>query len=371
MNKPAERPLQTVLSETSQEELPGIGPRLIAVVGVGNAGNVTINHLKDSHTTGIKYIAIDTDIHRLEATHATKRMLIEKVAERGLGSGESPITRLSATMAKSRKQIEKALSNMDVTFVATALGGDTETVAASMVAETARAEGSVVIGVVVMPLHPEKGRISRAAQGVAELQAKCDTIVVIDNEKLRRLAPDLPLDKASKFACQVSADAMDGIIDTMLDPCLVKLDFARFREIVKRGGLAVVGIGESDAPDRAKRAVRKALGSPLLDADCSGAEGALVHITGDDKMTLEEANRVGEMVAEMMHENALVSWGARVNPSLPGILRVTLVMTGVQSPRWLGGFDTSTLGLYDLDPQEEHEKPLQVDLDLHQLENFE
>lgn len=370
MNKPAERPLQTVLPETSQEELSGIGPRLIAVVGVGDAGNVTINHLKDSRTTGIKYIAIDTDIHRLEATHATKRMLIEKVAERGLGSGESPFTGLSATMVKSRKQLEKALSNMDVTFVATALGGDTESVAASMVAETARAEGSIVIGVVVMPPHPEKGRISQSAQGVAELQAQCDTIVVIDNEKLRRLAPDLPLDQAES-ACQVSANAIDGIIDTMLDPCLIKLDFARFREIVKRGGLAVVGIGESDAPDRAKRAVRKALGSPSLDADCSGAGGALVHITGDDKMTLEEANRVGEMVAEMMHENALVSWGARVNPSLPGILRVTLVMTGVQSPRWLEGFDTSTLSLYDMDPQEEHEKPLQIDLDLHQLENFE
>ncbi len=371
MNKPAERPPQTVSPETSQEELSGIDPRLIAVVGVGDAGNVTISHLKDSRTTGIKYIAIDTDTHRLEATHATQKILIEKVAKRGLGSGKSLTIGQSTIMAASRKQIKKALSNMDVTFVATALGGDTETVAASLVAETARAEGSIVIGVVVMPPHPEKGRISRAAQGVAEMQAQCDTIVVIDNEKLRRLASDLPPDKASEFACQVSANTIDGLIDTMLDPCLIKLDFARFREIVERGGLAVVGIGESDAPDRAKRAVRKALGSPLLDADYSGAGGALVHITGDDKMTLEEANRVGEMVAEMMHENALVSWGARVNPSLPGILRVTLVMTGVQSPRWLGGFDTSTLGLYDMDPLEEHEKPLQVDLDLHQLENFE
>jgi len=371
MNKPAERPPQTVSPETSQEELSGINPRLIAVVGVGDAGNVTINHLKDSRTTGIKYIAIDTDIHRLGATHATQKILIEGVAERGLGLGESLTTRQSVIMASSRKQIEKALSNMDVTFVATALGGDSETVAASMVAEIARAEGSIVIGVVVMPPHPKKGRISRAAQSVAEIQAQCDTIMVIDNEKLRRLASDLLPDKASEFACQVSADAIDGIIDTMLDPCLIKLDFTRFREIVKRGGLAVVGIGESDAPDRAKRAVRKALGSPLLDADCSGAGGALVHITGDDKMTLEEANRVGEMVTEMMHENALVSWGARVNPSLPGILRVTLVMTGVQSPRWLGDFDTSSLGLYDMDPQEEHEKPLQVDLDLHQLENIE
>jgi cell division protein FtsZ len=370
MNKPVENPLQTVPLETATKELSGIGPRLIAVVGVGDAGNVIINHLRKSHATGVKYIAIDTDIQRLEATHAAQRILIERTAERGLGSDEALKTGKSATMAECRKQVEEALSNVDVVFVATALGGHTETVAASLVAEIARVEGSIVIGVAIKPSNLENGRINRAALGVAEMQAQYDTIVVIDDDTLRRLAPDLPLDEAFEFACQVSANTLGGIIDTMLEPGLIELDFARFREIVKRGGLAVVGIGESDAPDRAKRAVRKALGSPILDADCSGAGGALVHISGDDKMTLEEANRVGEMVTEMMHENALVSWGARVNPSLPGILRVTLVMTGVHSPRLLGGFDASLLSLYDMDPQDEHEKPLQVDLDLHQLENF-
>jgi cell division protein FtsZ len=133
-----------------------------------------------------------------------------------------------------------------------------------------------------------------------------------------------------------------------------------------------VGIGESDAPNRAEEAVRKALRSPLLDIDYAGATGALIHVTGDDQMTIEEANRVGEIVTEMMHDDALVIWGARVNPQSSGMLRVTLVMTGVNSPNLLSGFGTIVPQLDNLEPYtNEPEKPLNIDLNLYQLEQSE
>jgi len=163
-----------------------------------------------------------------------------------------------------------------------------------------------------------------------------------------------------------------GIVETISAPSLINLDFADFKTIVKRGGIAVVGIGESDAPNRAEEAVKNALRSPLLDIDYAGATGALIHVTGDNQMTIEEANRVGEIVTEMMHNDALVIWGARVNPQNTGKLRVTLVMTGVNSPYLLSGFGTIAPQLYNLEPYtHETDKPLPIDLKLDQLETFE
>jgi len=151
---------------------------------------------------------------------------------------------------------------------------------------------------------------------------------------------------------------------------LINLDFADFKTVVKRGGMAIVGVGESDAPNRAEEAVRNALRSPLLDVDYAGATGALIHVTGDNQMTIEEANRVGEIVTEMMDDNALVIWGARVNPEQDGKLKVTLVMTGVNSPDILGGFNAIAPQLFNMEPRAEPERPLDLKLNLYQMEIF-
>jgi cell division protein FtsZ len=182
----------------------------------------------------------------------------------------------------------------------------------------------------------------------------------------------MPINEAFKVADQVLANMIKGIVETISTPSLINLDFADFKTIVKRGGIAVVGIGESDAPNRAEDAVKKALLSPLLDIDYAGATGALIHVTGDSQMTIEEANRVGEIVTEMMHDDALVIWGARVNPQNRGKLRVTLVMTGVNSPYLLSGFGTIAPQLYNLEPYtHEIDRPLKIDLKLDQLETFQ
>jgi cell division protein FtsZ len=171
-------------------------------------------------------------------------------------------------------------------------------------------------------------------------------------------------------ADQVLANMIKGIVETISAPSLINLDFADFRTIVKRGGVAVVGVGESDAPNRAEEAVRNALTSPLLDVDYAGATGALIHVTGDNQMTIEEANRVGEIVTEMMDGNALVIWGARVNPEQEGKLRVTLVMTGVNSQQVPGGLSDICPQLFNMDPHTQLEKQLDLKTNLYQMEKF-
>jgi cell division protein FtsZ len=200
------------------------------------------------------------------------------------------------------------------------------------------------------------------------MRRHCDTVVVIDNNKLTQLVPQLPIGEAFRVADQVLTNMIKGIIETISAPSLINLDFADFKTIVRRGGVAVVGIGESDAPNRAEEAVRNALRTPLLDVDYAGATGALIHVTGDNQMTIEEANRVGEIVTEMMDVDALVIWGARVNPQQNGKLKVTLVMTGVNSPHLLSGFGTIAPQLFNMEAYAEPERQLGIELNLYQME---
>ncbi|MCD6089668.1 cell division protein FtsZ, partial [Candidatus Bathyarchaeota archaeon] len=163
------------------------------------------------------------------------------------------------------------------------------------------------------------------------------------------------------------ANMIKGITEIIAAPSLINLDFADFRTIVKKGGVAVAGVGESSAPNRAEDAVQKALSMPLLDVDYVGAKGALIHVAGDEKMTIDEANRVGEIVSQMMSDDALVIWGARVNPEMNGKLRVTLVLTGVRSQYLLSGYGTETPEIYQLDGDDKSEKPVNLDINLYNL----
>jgi cell division protein FtsZ len=182
-----------------------------------------------------------------------------------------------------------------------------------------------------------------------------------------QLIPQLPIGETFRTADQVLANMIKGIVETISAPSLINLDYAGFKTIVKRGGMAAVGVGESDAPNRAEVAVRNALTSPLLNVDYAGATGALVHVIGDNHMTVEEANRVGEMVTEMMDNNALVIWGARVNPQQEGKLKVTLVMTGINSTLGLG---TIAPQLFNMEPHSESERSLEIELGLYQMEDI-
>jgi cell division protein FtsZ len=366
---PTEHALKYTWHDTEAEGILPPGTCHIAVIGVGGAGNNTVTRLIEMGITGAECVAVNTDALHLSVSRAHRKILVGEKLTKGLGVGGDPKLGRAA-IEESKKRVEDLLSNVDIAFITAGLGGGTGTGAAPVIAEIARRNGAITVGVVTTPFRIEKGRIEYAANALTEMRRQCDTVVVIDNNKLMQLVPQLPINEAFRVADQVLANMIKGIVETISAPSLINLDFADFRTIVKRGGVAVVGVGESDAPNRAEEAVRNALRSPLLNVDYAGATGALIHVTGDNQMTIEEANRVGEIVTEMMDDNALVIWGARVNPEQDGKLKVTLVMTGVNSPHILSGFGTIAPQLFNLEPYAEPEKPLDIKLNLYQLEHF-
>lgn len=366
MASPADKALQCVLDETVQDGLRQPGYCHITVIGVGGAGNNTVTRLTESGVVGAECIAINTDAQHLNATYAKQKILIGEKITRGLGSGGDPDVG-KAAIEESYERVEKAMTEVDIAFVTAGMGGGTGTGAAPIVARMARKKGAIVVGIVTMPFKIEKGRMAYAVKGLTEMRRECDTVIVIDNNKLMRLVPQLPLNEAFKVGDQVLANMIKGISETISVPSLINLDFADFRTIIRRGGVAVAGVGESDAPNRAEEAVQKALRMPLLDIDYTGAKGALIHVSGDEQLTIEEASRVGEIVTQMMGEDALVIWGARVNPKQTGSLKVTVVMTGVKSPYVLSGFGSASAEIRDLELNKEPEKTLNVDLGLYQL----
>jgi len=370
MPKIADKALQFTWDESIPEGVRDPGYCRIMVLGVGGAGNNTVNRLMETGNVAAECVALNTDMQHLKATHSKIKLLIGEKLTRGLGSGGDPeIGR--AAIEESSEQVSKVLEGADIAFVTAGMGGGTGTGAAPVVAKLAREKGAIVVGVVTMPFKIEKGRIAYAIKGLTELRRECDTAIVIDNNKLMRLVPQLPINEAFKVGDSVLANMISGITETISLPSLINLDFADFRTIIKKGGVAVAGVGQSDAPNRAEEAVQKALKMPLLDVDYAGAKGALIHVAGDEEMTIDEANRVGEIVTQMMSDDALVIWGARVNPDQDGRLKVTLVMTGVNSPHILSGFGTIAPQLFNLETFAEPEKPLNIELNLYQLENFQ
>jgi cell division protein FtsZ len=368
--RPTEQALKYAGHDSVSAGIRPLGYCRIMVIGVGGAGNNTVTRLMETGISGAECIAINTDALHLNASRSHEKLLIGEKLTKGLGVGGNPKLGRAA-IEESMKCIEDLLKDVDIAFITAGLGGGTGTGAAPVIAEIARRKGAITVGVVTTPFRIEKGRIEYAANALNEMRRHCDTVVVIDNNKLMQLVPQLPINEAFRVADQVLANMIKGIVETISAPSLINLDFADFKTIVTRGGVAVVGVGESDAPNRAEEAVKNALRSPLLDVDYMGATGALIHVIGDNQMTMEEANRAGEIITEMMDDDALVIWGARVNPELNGILKVTLVMTGVKSPHLLSGFGTIAPQLFNLEPYAEPEKPLDMKLNLYQMENFQ
>ncbi|MBD3405453.1 MAG: cell division protein FtsZ [Candidatus Lokiarchaeota archaeon] len=320
--------------ERSASTTRDIGQARIVVVGCGGAGNNTIKRLMTIGIQGAECLAINTDRQHLAVTTAHRKLLIGEKITRGLGAGGYPHVGQAAA-EESTMQLTELLRDADLVFIACGMGGGTGTGSAPVVAEIAKRNDAIVVGVVTMPFALERTRIDKAKAGLARLQANADTVVVIDNQKLMELVPDLPIEEAFGVADEVLAGMVKGITETITMPSLINLDYADVRTIICNGGVALVGLGEATGPDRAEEAIKNALNSPLLEVEWTGATGALIHITGGPDMSLSEANSVGEKVSEKMSTNANVIWGARVEPRLNGMLRVMLILTGVKSPQLL------------------------------------
>ena len=342
----------------------------IAILGVGGAGNKIISQLVIGGIAGAECTAINTDLKDLNSVVARKVLIGEKVTC-GLSAGGNPETGKAAAQ-ESRALLESLVESVDVAFVVVGLGGGTGTGAAPVVAEVARRKGAAVVGVVATPFEIDEYRTGFVADALGEMQLACDTVMIVDNDRIRKAVPGLPISEACKLVDQAIAGMIKGIVETLSEPSMINLNVADFKTIVKEGGVARVGVGESDAPNRAEEAVQNALSTSLLNVDYASATGALIQVSGDPNMTIQEVDQVKKLVEDKMGRSATVAWGARVNPDSEGSLKVTLVMTGMNSPYTRYGLGNAMPELYDIESSHpESEKSLLVDLGLDQIECFE
>jgi len=311
------------------------GKANIKVVGCGGCGCNAITWLFNKGINGATVYGVNTDALHLSVTKADEKLLIGRELTRGLGCGGKP-QRGREAAKESISDLKKAVEGSDMVFVIAGMGGGTGTGTAPIVAQIAKETGAVVIGVVTMPFEAEKARIDKAEFGLQELREVTDTTIVLDNGRLVDIAGQLPIEQAFAVANELVSTMIKGIVETITLPSLINLDYADVSAIMKNGGVAVIGIGESDATDRVTEAVRQALTHPLLDVDYKGATGALIHVTCGPDLKLEEFDIIGRLVSDNLSNDAQVIIGARINKEFAGRVRVITIMTGVKSPYVLG-----------------------------------
>lgn len=314
----------------------------IKVIGTGGAGNNTINRIMEIGITGVEAIAVNTDAQDLLYTKADRKILIGKEITKGLGAGSNPKIGEEAAR-ESEAEIKESLKGADMVFITCGLGGGTGTGSSPIIAEVAKKIGALTVGVVTLPFSMEgRRRYENAIYGLEKLEQVVDTLIVIPNDKLLELAPGVPINTAFKVADELLTNAVKGISELVTKEGLINLDFADIKAIMERGGVALIGVGESDSENRAIESVEKALSNPLLDVDVSGASGALINVVGGPNMTLDEARRVVEAVSQRLDENATLIWGSQIYEDLENTIRTILIVTGVKSSQILGpGMRTS------------------------------
>lgn len=312
-----------------ESDFEEFGQPRIVIVGCGGAGNNTIKRLYNMGIEHAETICINTDKQDLDKTRADKKILIGKTLTRGLGAGGYPeIGRKAAELA--RGTLESVLKDADLVFVTAGMGGGTGTGVAPVVAEVAKEQGAIVIGMVSSPFKVEGSRREKALEGIEALRKAADTVVILENQRLLAHVPNLPVDQALSVMDQLIAETVKGITETITDYSLINLDYADIRATMGCGGLAVMLVGESKSQNKSQDVVKQALNHPLLDVDYRGATGCLVHITGGSDLSLQEAMEIADQLTYEISREAKVTIGARIKSDFEGRVRVMAIMTGVQ-----------------------------------------
>jgi cell division protein FtsZ len=308
----------------------------VKVFGVGGGGGNTISRMREIGIKGGEFTAVNTDAQDLLYTNTDHKLLIGKELTLGLGSGSNPKVGEEAAH-ESEQDLKKILAGSDMVFVTCGLGGGTGTGAAPVIAELAKKQGALTIGVVTLPFTIEgRKRIENAEYGLERMESVVDTLIVIPNDKLLEIAPELPLQTAFKVADEILTNAVKGTTELVTKSGLVNLDFADVKTVMSDGGVSLMGMGESDAANRAQEAVEKALTNPLLDVDLSGSTGALVNIIGGNDMSLDEARAIISAVGQKLGAEARMIWGAQISPEMEKSIRVMIIITGVKSSQIMG-----------------------------------
>jgi len=304
---------------------------VIKVIGCGGGGTNTIQRMTEEGIFGAELFALNTDAQHLLYSKVERKLLIGKRTTHGLGAGSIP--KLGEEAARENEtELKSMVEDADLVFVTCGLGGGTGTGSAPVVAQEAQKAGALTIGVVTLPFSAEGNiRIENTDIGLEKLRESTDTLIVIPNDKLLEVVPRLPLNDAFRVADDVLMRSVKGITELITKPGLVNLDFADVRTVMKDGGMAMIGFGESEGQDKAIESVKKALSSPLLEVDVADAKAALINVTGGEDMTVEEAEGSLQEIYKMMNPDTRIIWGVQVNPDLNNMMRTLLVVTGVKS----------------------------------------
>ena len=301
----------------------------IKVIGVGGGGNNVVNRMVHTGTKGVDFIAVNTDKQALTMSAATYKIQIGEKLTQGQGAGSDPeVGRKSAE--ESRTQIAKALEGANMVFITAGMGGGTGTGAAPIVADIAKEQDILTVGVVTKPFRFEGSRRMKQAEGgIAELRNKVDSLVIIPNERLK-LASDtkITMQNAFEIADDVLQQAVQSISDLIKNTGFINLDFADVSAVMKDAGRAHLGVGRAAGKDKAEAAAKMAISSPLLETSINGARGVLINVTGSMDIGLEEVETAANLVQEAAHPDANIIFGAAFDDSLEDELRVTVIATG-------------------------------------------
>ncbi len=303
----------------------------IRIIGTGGGGNNTVTRLLEVGISGVDVIAVNTDAQDLLYAKADPKVVIGKNITNGLGAGSDP-QKGEDSAKETIEELEEILSGSDMVFITCGLGGGTGTGSAPVIADISKRCGALTIAVVTLPFSDEGViRWENARKGLEQLQNNVDTVIVVQNDLLLDLVPDMPLNTAFKFADEILVNAVKGITELVTEKGLVNLDFADVKTIMQNGGLAMIGLGETESQENIEEAAQKALQNPLLDIDINGAKSALIHITGGQELSLKSAKTIMKTVAEQLDPSAKIIWGTRIDESMGQSLRVMLIVTCLKS----------------------------------------
>src|SRR6266436_4527611 len=306
----------------------------IKVIGIGGGGSNAVNRMVRAGLDGVEFIVANTDVQALQMNAASIKLQIGSKLTKGLGAGADPTVGRQAALEDTEKIIE-ALDGADMVFVTTGLGGGTGTGAAPVIASLASELGALTIAVVTKPFKFEgRKRLIQAERGLEALRDCVDTIITIPNERLLTIIDrTTPLIDAFATADDVLRQAIQGISDLILVPGLINLDFADVKTIMAGMGLAMMGTGIAEGEDRAIEAARRAISSPLLEgASVNGARGVIINVTGGPDLSLVEVSEASSIVQEAADEDANIIFGAVVDPTLKGKVKITVIATGFGPP---------------------------------------
>lgn len=301
----------------------------IKVIGVGGGGGNAVNRMIASDVSGVEFWSINTDAQALSQSSARKYLQLGQKLTRGLGAGGNPAIGQKAA-EESRDDIAAALENTDLVFITAGMGGGTGTGAAPIVAEVAKEMGALTVGVITRPFMFEgRRRTNQAEEGIAALQGRVDTLIVIPNDKLLSvISEQTPVQEAFRVADDILRQGVQGISDIITIPGLVNVDFADVRAVMADAGSALMGIGVGSGKSRAREAAVAAISSPLLESSVEGARGVVFNITGGSDLTLHEVNAAAETIYEVVDPNANIIFGAVIDERMQGEIRITVIATG-------------------------------------------